>query len=81
MTNIVETPIKFIMDSVLDQLINTTRCLCCGNVLDGHWWNPDANELAKPSYISLEFCSFVCDREYESIWGYQRDAYDHTTKF
>lgn len=81
MTDRVEMNYKTVMDEVLNQLINEVRCLCCGDVLDGHWWNRDAIDIAKPSYISLEYCSFVCERTYNNLWGFQREWYDHTTKF
>jgi hypothetical protein len=54
MTDRLELHFKIIMDNVLNQLVNEVRCLCCGKVLDGHWWNDDAVDIAKPSYIELE---------------------------
>jgi hypothetical protein len=72
---------KLIMDNTLSELVERTRCQCCGNVLDGSWWNKHQIDTAKPSYMELEFCSFVCERTYSDPWGYQRKFYNRTTKF
>jgi len=81
MTHRLETDFRINMNNVLNQLVNEIRCQCCGNVLDGSWWGKHQVDTAKPSYIQLEFCSFVCERTYNDPWGYQRNFYDRTTKF
>ena len=55
---------KTIMNRVLDELIMNTRCQYCDNVLDGSWWDKNKIEIAKPSFMELEYCSFVCEREF-----------------
>jgi hypothetical protein len=80
MDNIETLNYKLIMDNTLSELVEKTRCQCCGEVLDGHWWN-NGSEIAKPSYMALEFCSFLCEKSYSDPWGYQHEEYNYTTKF
>ena len=64
MESIINTDFKTMMNTVIDELQWITRCQFCNNVLDGSWWNKDHVGIAKPSYMELEYCSFVCEREY-----------------
>ena len=68
------------MNKVLDQLVESCYCLSCGEILDGHIWNK-GEQIAKPSYMRLNFCYFPCESDYERPFGFKRDGYDRTTKF
>lgn len=67
-------------NKLLDELMEKSHCLCCGEVLDGHIWQQGVN-IAKPTFIKLEFCYFPCEREYETLNLFGRGNYNRTTKF
>jgi hypothetical protein len=68
------------MNKVLDQLMNSSYCLCCGDLLDGRIWNKGDLLVSKPTYMQMEFCYFPCENEYNKPFGYSRKIYSRKTK-
>lgn len=81
MTSISDDNVVNTKNQLLDELMEKTHCLCCGEALDGRIWSDVPGLIAKPTCIELEFCYFTCERQYNSIWGFQRRAYNRKTKF
>jgi hypothetical protein len=67
-------------NQVLDELMEKSHCLCCGEVLDGHIWYNEYNDIAKPTFMKLEFCYFPCENAYERIFECTRAIYNRKTK-
>ena len=69
------------INSMLDELMEKTHCLCCGDLLNGDMWEKNRGKYnAKPEYMKLEFCYFTCENEYNSITGIIRKNYNRKTK-
>lgn len=67
-------------NQVLDELMEKSHCLCCGEVLDGHIWFKEGQSTAKPTFMKLEFCYFNCEAAYERIFECTRACYNRKTK-
>jgi hypothetical protein len=82
MTLIVEVDNKSvrIKNQVLDELMDKSHCLCCGEVLDGHIWYKECVAIAKPTFMKLEFCYFNCEAAHERIFECIRPIYNRKTK-
>jgi hypothetical protein len=82
MTFIVEIDNKSvrIKNQVLDELMDKSHCLCCGEVLDGHIWYKECIATAKPTFMKLEFCYFNCEAAHERIFECVRPIYNRKTK-
>ena len=81
MTSISDVNVVITKNQLLDELMEKTHCLCCGDTLDGNTWSKEPGLIAKPTYMNLEFCYLSCEREYSNMWGYARQAYNRKTKF
>ena len=69
-----------VKNMVLDELMEKSHCLCCGDLLDGHAWIKEGISLAKPTFMKLEFCYYNCETGYETIFECQRINYNRKTK-
>jgi hypothetical protein len=67
-------------NQLLDELMERSHCLCCGEVLDGHIWYKEKVDTAKPTFMKLEFCYFNCEAAHERIFECIRPCYNRKTK-